>query len=107
MPVLQSLKPPTPDLHTSMVPPTNGAVVSGTQTLDATATDNVAVTKIEFQFTGATNHGTVTARQTLVGWLGLWNTIRLADGSYTVVSVARNAAGNVAHSRPVTVVVKN
>jgi peptidoglycan/LPS O-acetylase OafA/YrhL len=107
MPVLQSLKPPTPDLHTSMVLPTNGAVVSGTQTLDATASDNLAVTKIEFQYAGATDHGTVTARQSLVGWLGSWNTVRLADGSYTVVSVARNAAGNVARSQPVTVIVKN
>ena len=37
----------------------------------------------------------------------IWDTTRVADGPHVIIAIARDAAGNLAVSEPVTVVVKN
>ena len=44
---------------------------------------------------------------TWYGWLGYWNTSTVPDGTYTVESVATDAAGNRSQSAGVTVIVAN
>jgi hypothetical protein len=95
--------PPT----TFITIPTNGAMVSGTQLLDAGA--STGVTKVVFQISGGPLNGTViaTATATYYGWLGEWNTKAVTNGSYTIQSVASYASGPSGTSAGVTVTVSN
>jgi hypothetical protein len=74
LPRLQPLKGAEPDLHTSMVRPADRAVIAGDQPLAARATDNVPVTKVEFQLTNGTSVRTLSAKKTLYGWIVVWKT---------------------------------
>jgi len=82
--------------------PLAGATVSGTTTIAATAADNVGVSKVEFYVNGAL-YGVAGAAPYSVSW----NTTAYADGSYTVMAKAYDAAGNVGQSGSATVQVKN
>jgi len=91
--------PPT----TSITAPANGATVSGTVTINATASDNVGVTQIQILI-----DGTVAASNTNSTSLSFnWSTTSVANGSHTIVSKAFDAAGNVGTSSTVTVTVSN
>jgi hypothetical protein len=83
--------------------PAPGATVSGTITVTANASDNVGVTGVQFKFSG-NNLGTeaVTAPYSVNG-----DTTTVANGQYTLTAVARDAAGNLTTSAPVTVTVSN
>ena len=100
---------PTTQFFTRLLLPANGAVLSGTQWLDAGASDPPGITKVEFELTGGTRNDTVisAATPTIVGWLGAWNTTTVPDGTYTMQSIAFDKAGNVSQSTPVTVHVDN
>ena len=91
--------PPT----TSITSPANGATVSGTVTINATASDNVGVTQMQILIDGA-----VAASNTNATSLSFsWNTTTVANGSHTIVSKAFDAAGNVGTSSTITVTVSN
>ncbi len=110
LPVLRPLPPVVPDLLTHVVIPANGSTLSGTELLDASTVDTVAVTKIEFHLTGGTLHDTLIAtgsRPTFLGSLVYWNTASVANGTYTLQSVAYDVAHKMTRSKPVTVLVKN
>ena len=79
---------------TSMLVPKNGGSVHGNATVDASASDNVGVTKVEFHATGpGLNDALVgTGTSTLYGWVGSWNTTG-RNGAYAVSSVAFDAGG--------------
>jgi thermitase len=97
--------PPT----TSMVIQSNGATLSGNTTLDAKASDNVKVTRVEFHLTGDSNNDELiaVATPTPYGWLGQWDTTSVPNGTYTLNSVAYEAAGNVGRSANVNITVQN
>jgi hypothetical protein len=97
--------PPT----TSVVLPSNGASVAGSQYLDAVAFDYGTLTKVDFQLTGGSlNHIVLaTGAPTLYGWLAGWNTQSVPNGSYTLQSEAFDAAGLSAYSTGTTVTVDN
>jgi major membrane immunogen (membrane-anchored lipoprotein) len=98
--------PPT----TSVVIPSNGASVSGAQvTLDASASDKVGVTKVEFHLTGGSLNNALIATATLTyfGWLASWNSTTVPDGTYTLQSEASDAAGNQGVSPAISVTVAN
>jgi hypothetical protein len=97
--------PPT----TSVLLPSSGANLSGTQWLDASASANVAVTRVEFRLTGgALNNALIaTATPTYYGWLAGWNTTTVPNGTYTIKSVAYDASGNSGQSAGVTITVAN
>jgi outer membrane protein assembly factor BamB len=94
---------------TSVLTPSNGAFLAGSQSLDATASDNVGVTNVKFLLTGGTlNHALIaTATLTYYGWLTSWDTTTVPDGTFTLQSAANDAAGNTGLSPGVIVNVNN
>lgn len=82
--------------------PSAGTELVGAVDLAATATDGNAVAQVDFYANGFLV-GTARA----AAWQVTWDTSRAADGSYTLVARATDAAGNVKDSAPVTVTVKN
>jgi PQQ-like domain len=97
------LPPPT----TYVAIPSNNATVSGTQLLDAGASPGV--TQVQYEVTGGTfNHSVIaTATPTYYGWLALWNTTTLPNGTYTLQSVASYGGEVSGTSTPITVTVQN
>jgi uncharacterized protein DUF4082/Big-like domain-containing protein len=92
--------PPT----VSMTAPAQGATVSGTTvTVSATASDNVAVTSVQFKLDGA-NLG---AADTTSPYSLTWDSTTVANGSHTLTAVASDAAGNTTTATAVTVTVDN
>ena len=89
--------PPT----VSITAPAPGATVSGTVTVSANASDNVGVTSVQFELDGS-NLGN---RDTAAPFSISWNTATTSAGTHTLRAVARDAAGNVTPSSPVTVTV--
>ncbi len=87
----------------SLTAPTSGTTVSGTITVSANASDNVGVVGVQFKLDGA-NLG---AEDTTNAYSAVWNTTGVANGTYTLTAVARDAAGNVTTSAPRTVTVSN
>jgi polyvinyl alcohol dehydrogenase (cytochrome) len=94
---------------TSVLIPSNGAFLTGSKYLDASASDNVGVTKVEFYLTGGTLNDALiaTATPTYYGWLADWDTDTVPDGTYTLYSVAYDAGGNSGQSTGITVTVDN
>ena len=87
---------------TSITAPANGATVSGTVSVTATASDNVGVTRVEFWRDGA-----LQSTDTTSPYAWSWNTSGLANGSHTLQSKAYDAATNVGTSTTITVTVNN
>jgi hypothetical protein len=87
----------------SLTAPSNGAAVSGTINVSASASDNVGVVGVQFQLDGA-NLG---AEDTTAPYSVSWNTTTASNSSHTLTAVARDAAGNTATSSGVTVTVAN
>jgi len=87
----------------SLSAPANGATVSGTVTLTATATDNVGVVGVQFKVDGV-NAGT---EDTSSPYSRSWDSRTVADGAHTISAVARDAAGNTTTSSSRTVTVGN
>jgi outer membrane protein assembly factor BamB len=74
--------PPT----TSVVQPSNGVTLSGKALLDASASDNVSVSKVDFRITGGNVNNTLigAAVPTRFGWVYNWNTTSVPKGSRRV-----------------------
>ncbi len=72
-----------PSPTTSVLVPSNGATLSGSTTLDASASN---ATSVEFRlFGGSYGYNApvlCTATQTYYGWLCSWNTTTVPNGSY-------------------------
>lgn len=87
--------PPTVVITT----PVNGATVSGTVTIAATATDNHRVAGVQFKLNG----GNLQGEDTTDPYSIQWNTLLTPTGSQTLTAVARDPSGNITISAPVTV----
>jgi hypothetical protein len=96
-------------VSTRLAAPANGATVSGTETLDAEATSYFGVTKVNFYLTGGPQHDTLidSGRLTPYGWIAYWNTTSVANGTYTLRSVAYNTDGFSGMSDGVSISVSN
>jgi hypothetical protein len=77
--------PPT----VAITSPTNGATVSGSLAVSASASDNVGVTKVDFSV-----DGTVKASDTASPWGFSLDTSSLSSGTHTISARAWDAAGN-------------
>jgi Big-like domain-containing protein len=86
----------------SITSPANGATVSGTITVTASASDTVGVVGVKFFLDGV-----LAADDTSAPYSVPWNTTGVANGSHTLTAVARDAAGNTRTSAAVTVTVSN
>src|SRR5204862_234615 len=91
--------PPT----VSIASPANGAPVSATVDVTATAADNVGVVGVQFLLDG----NLLGAEDTTAPYSVAWNTTTAANGTHTVAARARDASGNVATSAAVTFTVSN
>jgi C1A family cysteine protease len=69
--------------------PSNGTTVSGTVTIQASASDNIGVSSIALSINGSVV-GTVNGS----AYTFSWNTGSLSNGNYTITAVAKDAAGN-------------
>jgi hypothetical protein len=83
--------------------PLNGATISGTIAISASATDNAGVAGVQFQYNGI-NFG---AEDTSAPYAVTAYTTSVPNGTYTLTAIARDAAGNRSTSAPITVTVKN
>lgn len=96
----------TPDVTAptaAVTSPATGAVVSNTITVGASATDAVGVVGVQFKLDGAN----VGPEDTAPPFSASWNTRTSVNGSHTLTAVARDKAGNVGTSPPLTVTVTN
>ncbi|HSH55620.1 MAG TPA: CARDB domain-containing protein, partial [Candidatus Limnocylindrales bacterium] len=84
----------------SLTTPATGTNIGqgATVRLDASAADNVAVTKVEFY-----NGSTLLDTNTLAPWSYGWNTTGTTLGAKTLTAKAFDAAGNVTTSAPVII----
>jgi hypothetical protein len=99
----------SPHIVASVLLPANGATLSGTAVLDAGATAWVRVTKVEFLLTDETHHSTLIAAGylKLYGWAAKWNTTSVANGTYSLQSIAYDASGASRLSMSIPITVKN
>jgi hypothetical protein len=78
-------------------------MVSGTITVTATASDNVAVASVQFQVDGSNLGGTDTSAP----YSASLNTTTLANGNHTLTAVATDTANNKTTSSAVSITVNN
>jgi Bacterial Ig domain len=90
--------PPT----TSITSPTNGATVSGTVNITATASGPSGVAKVEIYIDGS-----LATTLTSTPYTYAWNTTTVANGSHSLLSKAYDSAGNSGTSATVSVTVAN
>ena len=100
--ITYTLPPPdsTPPAVT-LSAPVQGAVVSGTVAVSATASDNVGVASVQFQLDEA-NLGPA---DTAAPYAVTWNTVPVLPGVHSLRAIARDASGNVSTSPAVSVTV--
>jgi hypothetical protein len=91
--------PPT----VAITSPAPGAIVSGTITVTADASDNVGVVGVQFQYNGIN----LDVEETNPPYTATAYTNNVPNGSYTLTAVARDATGNRTTSAPVTITVSN
>jgi hypothetical protein len=98
-----------PPIQTAVVLPANGATVSGSTWLDASAQGPSDTTGVQYVLSGGSlsNQVIATATATLYGWLAYWNTASVPNGTYTLQSVATEVGGSTATSPGITVTVAN
>ncbi|HUS26337.1 MAG TPA: LamG-like jellyroll fold domain-containing protein [Nevskiaceae bacterium] len=97
---------PTPDTQAptaSITAPANGATLTGTVNVTATAADNIGVAGVQFKLDG-NNLG---SEDTTSPYQTSWNTVNSVNGTHTLTAVARDAAGNTVTTASVTVTVQN
>ncbi len=85
---------------TAITSPANGATVSGSVTVNATASDNVGVAHVDLYVDGALTATTTTSPYTLA-----WNAAGASAGTHTLQTRAYDAANNVGLSAIVNVTV--
>jgi hypothetical protein len=88
---------------TSITTPANGATVSGTVPVSATASDNIGVTSLEIDIDGVQKASNTNATSLSYSW----NTTQVTNGQHSIVSKAADAAGHITTSSTVTVTVAN
>jgi hypothetical protein len=105
--VIGTYSPPAKHPPTSVLLPSNGATLSGSTTLDASASN---ATSVEFRlFGGSYGYNApvlCTATLTYYGWVCSWNTTTVPNGSYSLVSEAFGSGGS-AFSSGVSITVHN
>jgi hypothetical protein len=87
----------------TLTSPAPGSTVSGTVTVSASASDDVGVVGVRFKLDGAD----LGAEDAVAPFSMSWDTTGVSSASHTLTAVARDAAGNLSTSAPVTVTVSN
>jgi hypothetical protein len=95
---------PAIPLHTQTLIPRTGATPKGSKIIVAWAVSSPRpVTGVQFVVTGGslTDRVVGTAVRTPFGWTAIWDTTTIPNGVYTLQSVATEAGGATAMSRPI------
>src|SRR5205807_2083234 len=87
----------------ALTAPSGGAILAGTTTVTASASDNVGVAGVRFFVDGAP----IGAEDTAAPYSAAWDTTTAANGSHTIGRASRRAAGNTSTSGGITVTVDN
>jgi len=98
--------PPPPDLTAPTVAitsPADNATLQGTNTLTATASDNVGVVGVQYQLDGA-NLG---AEDTAAPYNLTWNSFGVSNGAHVLTAIARDAADNRTTSATIHITLNN
>src|SRR4051794_30819810 len=90
--------------HVSLTAPVSGSTVSGSVTVMASASDNVAVDHVTFTIDGTAVTSDYSAPYTYA-----WDTTKTTDGQHRITARAQDRAGNLSASPDpsVTVTVQN
>ena len=91
----------TTSSHRCLTAPTG--TLSGIVTVSANASDNVGVAGVQFYLDGAL----LGTEDTTAPYSVSWNTTTATNASHTLLARARDAAGNITNSAPLTVTVSN
>jgi len=83
--------------------PTDRANVGGSVVIEATASDNTAVAGVQFLL----DDEILGSELTTASYAMIWDTTTATDGQHFLSSLARDAAGNIAISASVSVIVDN
>jgi len=87
----------------SISAPASGATVSGTTTITANASDNVAVASVQFKLDGNNLGSADTASPYTMNW----STTGVSNGTHVLTAVATDTSGNATTSSSVSVTVNN
>jgi len=100
--VTQALPDTTPPT-VALSAPASGATISGSTTIAASASDDVAVAGVQFLLDGAALGSEITVAPYTLSW----NSTTTSNGAHTLSARARDAAGNTATAANVTITVSN
>ena len=92
---------------TAVVSPVTNEQWEGTHYLAASASADLGIDKVVFHITGEGRTVVEAAGKSAYGWLARWDTTTVANGAYTVQSVAYGDSGQVTTSAGVVVQVRN
>ena len=96
----------TPPPSVAMASPASGSAVSGSVPVAADASDNLAVTGVQFNLDqSALGPGAADASGS--SYSLIWDTTTTTNGRHTLTAIARDAAGQVTLSAPTFVTVNN
>ncbi len=96
--VIITSPPSTTPPVVAITKPANGSLVSHTQTISVSATDNVGVTHVSIYVDNVQLCSAAASPYTCN-----WNTNKYSKGSYTITATAWDSAGNVGYATPITV----
>jgi hypothetical protein len=104
--MVYELAAPTGDAAPSVTitEPAEGATVSGTVTIRASAADDQGVSQVQFLVDGT---GIGTDSNGADGWSVAWDSTSVGDGGHTLGAIATDTGGNTAPSAGVVVTVAN
>jgi hypothetical protein len=94
--------PDTTPPAASILSPSDGALVSGSLSVTMSASDDVAVSRVELKVDGG-----LVATDNTSPYSVTWNTATVANGTYTLTATAVDTSGNATTSEAVSVTVEN
>ena len=99
----------SPHISTRILSPKNNAHLSGTTLLNAKVKADYRIDKVAFILSDENRHSEVIADGvlTLFGWIAKWNTVSIANGTYSLQSIAYDEFGASGRSTNVTVTIDN
>jgi hypothetical protein len=105
----QGLFPEFSTVQTEIIVPADGAAVSSNVALDAVVVADAPATKVVFEITDQTGRSVLVARArpSLTGWIYLWDTTNVANGTYTVRVEGFLAGRKPSYSAPRSLTVEN
>jgi hypothetical protein len=89
--------------------PANGATIVGSTWLDATAASPAGIASVVYEVSGngVTDLVVSSSGATSYGYIGAWDSTDVANGTYSLQSVATDSLGQSTTSAPVSVTVNN